>query len=104
MMILSMTRNQNETNAQNSNILSNNEILETTISTKTFEQQIAQQINEFDRENTLIINHVFVFEITSTFNQDEKNFDEEYQRLLAIKRKTQQAKKILLMKKQENKN
>ncbi len=70
---------------------------------KTFKKQITQQINEFDRENTLIINHVFVLEITSTFSQNEKNLDEKYQRLFAIK-KTQQAKKILFMKKQKNKN
>jgi hypothetical protein len=71
---------------------------------KTFKKQITQQINEFDRENTLIINHVFVLEITSTFSQNEKNLDEKYQRLFAIKKKTQQAKKILLKKKQKNKN
>jgi hypothetical protein len=99
-----MTRNQDDAEAQDSNTLSKNEISETVISSKAFEQQTAQQANEFDRENTSIISHVFVLEITSTFNKSEKNLDEEYQCLLAVKRKTQQARKILLMKKQENKN
>jgi hypothetical protein len=99
-----MIRNQNDAKTQNSNIFSKNEIFQTIISSKVFKQQIAQQVDEFDRENTSIINHVFVLEITSTFNQDEKNLDEKYQRFLAIKKKTQQAKKFLFMKKQENKN
>jgi hypothetical protein len=103
-MISSMIRNQSDAKAQDSNILSKNEISETIISSKVFEQQTTQQVDEFDCENTSIINHVFVLEITSTLSRNEKNFDEEYQRLFAIKRKTQQTKKILFMKKQENKN
>ncbi len=78
MIISSMIRNQNDAKTQDSNIFSNNEIFETIISSKISEQQITQQTDEFDRENTFIINHVFVLKITSTFNQDEKNFDEEY--------------------------
>ncbi len=104
MMISSMIRNQSDAEAQDSNTFSKNEISEIVISSKAFEQQTAQQVDEFDRENTSIINHVFVLEITSTFSRDEKNLDEEYQRLFAIKRKTQQTKDILLMKKQKNKN
>ncbi len=96
MIISSMIRNQNDAETQNLNIFSKNKIFETIISSKTFKQQTAQQIDEFDRENTSIINHVFVLEITSTHNQDEKNFDEKYQRLFAIKKKTQQAKKIFV--------
>jgi hypothetical protein len=99
-----MTHSQNDAEAQDSNTFSKNEIFEIVISSKASEQQTAQQADEFDRENTSIISHVFVFEITSTLSRDEKNLDEEYQRLLAIKRKTQQARKILLMKKQENKD
>jgi hypothetical protein len=99
-----MTRNQNDAEAQNSNIFSKNEISEIVISSKASKQQTIQQVDEFDRENTSIISHVFVLEITSTFSRDEKNLDEEYQRLLAVKKKTQQARKILLMKKQENKD
>jgi hypothetical protein len=68
MMISSMTRNQNDAETQNLNIFLKNEILKTIISSKAFEQQIAQQTDEFDCENTSIINHVFVFKITSTFN------------------------------------
>ncbi len=67
-MISSMTHNQNNAKAQNSNTFSKNEIFETIISSKAFKQQTAQQVDEFDRENTSIINHVFVLEITSTFN------------------------------------
>ncbi len=103
-MTSSMIRNQNDAEAQDFNTFSKNEIFETIISSKIFEQQIVQQTDEFDRENTSLINYVFVLEITSTFSQSEKNLDEEYQRLFAIKRKTQQTKKILLMKKRENKN
>ncbi len=103
-MISSMIRSQDDAEVQDSNTFSKNEISETVISSKAFEQQTAQQTDEFDRENTSIINHVFMLEITSTLNRSEKNLNEEYQRLLAIKRKTQQAKEILLMKKQENKN
>ncbi len=99
MMISSMIRNQKDAEAQDSNIFSKNEILKTIISSKASEQQIAQQADEFDRENTTIIDHVFVLEITSTFSKSEKNLDEEYQRLFTIKKKTQQAKKILFMKK-----
>ncbi len=98
-MISSMTRNQSDAEAQDSNILSKNEISEIAISSKASEQQTAQQADEFDRENTSLINHVFVLEITSTFSKSEKNLDEEYQRLFTIKKKTQQAKKILFMKK-----
>ncbi len=101
MMISSMTRNQNDAKTQNSNTFSKNEISKTIISSKAFKQQIVQQTDEFDRENTSIINHVFVLEITSTFNKNEKNLDEKYQRFLAIKKKTQQTKKILFMKKQK---
>jgi hypothetical protein len=103
-MISSMIHNQNDAKTQDSNIFSKNEISETIISSKAFEQQTVQHVDEFDRENTSFINHVFVFKITSTLNWNEKNLDEEYQRLLAIKRKTQQAKKILFMKKQKNKD
>jgi hypothetical protein len=99
-----MTRNQSDAEAQDSNIFSKNEIFETITSSKTSEQQTVQQVDEFDRENTSLISHVFVVETTSTFNRDEKNLDEEYQRFLAVKKKTQQARKILLMKKQKNKN
>jgi hypothetical protein len=77
-MISSMIRNQDNAKAQKSNILSKNEIFEKIISSKIFEQQTAQQVDEFDRENTSIINRVFMFEIMSTFNRDEKNLDEEY--------------------------
>ncbi len=41
-MISSMTRNQNDAKTQDSNIFSKNEISETTISSKVFEQQTAQ--------------------------------------------------------------
>ncbi len=43
---------------QNSNIFSKNKIFETIILSKTFKQQIIQQIDKFDRKNTLIINYV----------------------------------------------
>ncbi len=103
-MISSMIRSQDDAEAQDSNTLSENEIPETAISSKASEQQTAQQADEFDRENTSLISHVFVLEITSTLSRDEKNLDEEYQRLLAVKRKAQQAREILLMKEQENKD
>ncbi len=103
-MTSSMIRNQNDAKAQDSNIFSKNEIFEIIILLKTFEQQIVQQNDEFDRENTSIINHVFVFKITSIFNREKKDLDKKYQCIFAIKRKTQQAKTILLMKKQEDKN
>jgi hypothetical protein len=99
-----MTRNQNDAETQDSNIFSKNEISETITSSKIFEQQIVQQVDKFDRENTSLINHVFVVETTLTFSRNEKNLDEEYQRLFAVKKKTQQARKILFMKKQEDKN
>ncbi len=41
-MISSMTRNQNDAEAQDSNILSKNEISEIVISSKASEQQTAQ--------------------------------------------------------------
>jgi hypothetical protein len=41
-MISSMTRNQNDAKAQDSNIFLKNEISETIISSQAFEQQIAQ--------------------------------------------------------------
>ncbi len=87
MMTSSMTRNQNDAKAQNSNTFSKNKVFETIISSKAFKWQTTQQTDEFDRENTSIINHVFVLEITSTFNQNEKNLDEKYQRFFAIKKK-----------------
>ncbi len=78
MMTLSMTHNQSDAEAQDSNTFSKNEISEIVISSKASEQQTAQQADEFDRENTSIISHVFVLEITSTLNKSEKNLDEEY--------------------------
>ncbi len=103
-MISLITRNQNNAKTQNLIIFLNNEICEIIILSKVFKQQIVQQVNKFDQKNTSIINHVFVLKITLTFSQNEKNFNEEYQRFFAIKRKTQQKKKILFMKKQKNKN
>ena len=104
MMISSMIRNQINAETQNSNIFSNNEIFETITSSKAFEIQNVQQLNENEIKNTSIIDHVSIQKTASINNKIEKNLEDEYHRLLAIKKKTQQAKKIMLIKKQENKN
>jgi hypothetical protein len=85
-----MTRNQNDAETQDSNILSKNEIFETIISSKAFETQNAQQTNKLERE------------YTSSQNRTKNDVCTKYERLIAKKKKTQQAKKILFLKKQEN--
>jgi hypothetical protein len=87
-MISSITRNQIDLETKSATISETEQVFETAISS---EAQDAQQIEM-----------LFEREITSNRDLDENDDSDEYERLLAIKKKIEQTRKIQLLRELKN--
>jgi hypothetical protein len=99
-----VTRGQVGADVPDSNTLSGNEVPGTTTASEAPEVQDAQQIEEIEREDTPATSRASVQGTSPARGRVEEDLEGEYQRLLAAKKKAQQAREIQLMKDQENKD